>query len=139
MTIPFTAMLAATPSLGKRGIKMPNVYIIKAFSPFHDHVNGFLPKINIHRTESRFVIGPSNTLFAGVYVSTFQPGHFTGWGSEGVILQNTVEYNVKEVRAAPLQCSALSCYVLHCVAQYCIRGRLSIDQFLQISMNRGIL
>ena len=34
--------------------------------------------------ESRFVIGPPNTLFAGVYVCTFQPGNFTGWGSEGV-------------------------------------------------------
>ena len=34
--------------------------------------------------KSRFVIGPSNILFAGVYVSIFQPGNFTGWGSEGV-------------------------------------------------------
>ena len=31
-------------------------------------------------TESRFVIGP----FAGVYVCTFLPGNFTGWGSEEV-------------------------------------------------------
>ena len=42
MTIPFTAMLAAT-SLGKRPIKLPNVYIIKAFSPLHEQVKGFLP------------------------------------------------------------------------------------------------
>ena len=43
-------------------------------------------------TESGFVIGPSNILFAGVYVCTFQPGNFTSCGSEGVkgyILQNT--------------------------------------------------
>ena len=33
---------------------------------------------------SRFVMGPSNTLSAGMYVYTFQPGNFTGWGSEGV-------------------------------------------------------
>ena len=38
----------------------------------------------MHSTESRFVTGPSNTLFAGVYVCTFQPGNVTGWGSEGV-------------------------------------------------------
>ena len=34
--------------------------------------------------EIRFVIEPSNILFGGVYVCTFQPGNFTGWGSEGV-------------------------------------------------------
>ena len=34
--------------------------------------------------ESRFVTGPSNILFGGVYLCTFQPGNFTGFGSEGV-------------------------------------------------------
>ena len=38
----------------------------------------------MHGTESRFVIGPSDILFGGVYVNTFQPGNFTGCGSEGV-------------------------------------------------------
>ena len=38
----------------------------------------------MHSTESRFVMGPSNILSAGVYVYTFQPGNFTGWDSEGV-------------------------------------------------------
>ena len=38
----------------------------------------------MHSVESRFVMGPSNILFAGVYVCTFQPGNFTGCGSEGV-------------------------------------------------------
>ena len=28
--------------------------------------------------------GPSNRLFGSLYVCTFQPGNFTGWGSEGV-------------------------------------------------------
>ena len=44
--------------------------------------------IKMHSIQSRFVIGPWNILFAGVYVIyvyTFQPGNFTGWGSEGVI------------------------------------------------------
>ena len=44
----------------------------------------------MHSTDSRFVTGPSNTLFSGVYVYTFQPGTFTGWGSEGV--NNNVLY-----------------------------------------------
>ena len=40
----------------------------------------------MHSVESRFVIGPSNTLSDGVYydMCTFQPGNFTCWGSEGV-------------------------------------------------------
>ena len=42
--------------------------------------------IKMHSTESKFVIGPSNILFAGVYMCTFQPINFTGWGSEGVKL-----------------------------------------------------
>ena len=29
-------------------------------------------------------IGPENILFAGVRPCIFQPGNFTGWGSEGV-------------------------------------------------------
>ena len=40
--------------------------------------------MKMHSIQSRFVIGPLNILFAGVYVSIFQPGNFTGWGSEGV-------------------------------------------------------
>ena len=38
----------------------------------------------MHTTESRFVAGQSAILFGGVYVCTFQPGNFTGCGSEGV-------------------------------------------------------
>ena len=34
----------------------------------------------MHSVESTFVIGPSNILFGGVYLYTFQPGNFTGWG-----------------------------------------------------------
>ena len=29
-------------------------------------------------------MGPSNMLYVGVHAGPFQPGHFTGWGSEGV-------------------------------------------------------
>ena len=35
----------------------------------------------MHSIECIFVIG---LLFVGMHVCTFQPGHFTGWGSEGV-------------------------------------------------------
>ena len=36
----------------------------------------------MHNIESRFVTGPSNILFGGVHVCTFQPGNFTGGGRE---------------------------------------------------------
>ena len=38
----------------------------------------------MHSIDSRFVIGPSNILFASLYVCTFQPRYLKGWGSEGV-------------------------------------------------------
>ena len=38
----------------------------------------------MHSTETGFVIGPSNTLFDGVYACTFKPGNLTCWGSAGV-------------------------------------------------------
>ena len=37
----------------------------------------------MHSIKSRCDIEPGNRLFAGMSVH-FQPGHFTGWGSEGV-------------------------------------------------------
>ena len=77
----FTAMHAA-PSLGKRPIKSAKFGIIKAFSPFALVRERIF--IKMHSAKSRFVIGPSNILFAGMYMCTFQPGNFTGWGSERV-------------------------------------------------------
>ena len=74
-------MLAA-PSLGKLPIKVPNLKPLRlVLPPSHDPVNGFLL---MHSIGSRFVTGPSHMLFGGVYVCTFQPGNFTGCGSEGV-------------------------------------------------------
>ena len=43
-----------------------------------------MTSIKTRSIETRFVIGPSYILSAGVYVSILQPGNFTGWGSEGV-------------------------------------------------------
>ena len=43
--------------------------------------------IKTHSIESRCVIGSENILFAGSSC-IFQPGHFTGWGSEGVNRSN---------------------------------------------------
>ena len=42
--------------------------------------------IKMLNIKSRFVIGPSNILYTGMHVYTFQPGNFTGCGSEGVKL-----------------------------------------------------
>ena len=39
--------------------------------------------MKMHNIESRSVIGPSDILFGGVDVCTFQPGNFTGWGNVG--------------------------------------------------------
>ena len=55
---------------------------IKAFCPLPMSTSKDSTKM--HSIESRFVIGPSNILFAGIYVCNFQPRNFTGWGSEGV-------------------------------------------------------
>ena len=72
---PFTAKLAR-----KTTNKNAKLQIIQAFYPF---ARGMI-SIKMHTIASRFVIGPSNILFASLYVYTFQPGSFTGWGSEGV-------------------------------------------------------
>ena len=78
---PFTAMLAVS-SLGKCLITVPTLTLLTLSHPSHEYVKGLIYKMR--STESRFVIGSSNTLFAGVYVCIFQPGNLTGWGSEGV-------------------------------------------------------
>ena len=53
------------------------------FPPLHEHT---IERISTekHSIQSRLVIRPSKIQFAGVCVSTFQLGNFTGWGSEGV-------------------------------------------------------
>ena len=61
---------------------MPNLKPLRPFSPFASARERI--SIKTHSTESRFVTGPSNVLFAGAYVSTFQPGNVSSWGSEGV-------------------------------------------------------
>ena len=83
---PFTAMLGA-PSLEKRPVKVRNLKSLRLFYPFawaDERIS-----VKMHSVGSRFVIGPSNILSAGMYVFTFQPGNFTGFGSEGVKQQNT--------------------------------------------------
>ena len=60
----------------------------------------------MHSIKSRFVIGPSDILFAGVYVSVFQPGNFTGCGSEGV---NILHVNFPSI---------VSVYFVYCLLQH---------------------
>ena len=70
----------------------------------------------MHSIESRFVIGPSNILFGGVYVCTFSPGNFTGWGSEGVNNDARVFYCMPCIRhsskAEHICCAAPSISVI---------------------------
>ena len=51
--------------------------------------------VRLNSTESRFVTGPSNILFVGAYVCTFQPGNSTSWGSEGL---NTTHLSFPSLR-----------------------------------------
>ena len=67
--IPFLRPPSRFPSFAPRPDSLPS----------HEHVKGFLSKCAVLKTHLL-----SNTLFAGVYVWTFQPGSSTGWGSEGV-------------------------------------------------------
>ena len=68
---PFTAMLAES-SLGKQPIKVPlKLEIITAFFVLERARES--TSIKMHSIESRFLTGPSDILFAGVYVCTFQP------------------------------------------------------------------
>ena len=60
----------------------PNVKVLMSFFSFACACETI--SIRTHSIDSRFVIGPSNMLFTGVYVGICQPGNFTGWGSEGV-------------------------------------------------------
>ena len=45
-------------------------------------MKGFLSESTVLKVV--FPLDHQNIPFAGVYVFTFQPGNFTGWGSEGV-------------------------------------------------------
>ena len=47
----------------------------------------------MHSIESRLAVEPSNILFAGVYVGTFEPGNFKVWGSERIRYSTTCSFN----------------------------------------------
>ena len=85
-------MLSA-PSLEKRPIKVPNVKPLRPVCPFTRACEKVF--ITMPSTESEFFIGPLSILVAGVYVCTFQPGNFTGCGSEGV---NKTEKKKKKIQ-----------------------------------------
>ena len=65
---PFTASLAV-PSLGKPPIKMPDSKLLGRYAPFTGARER--TSIEMHSVESTFVTGPSDILFAGVQVCTF--------------------------------------------------------------------
>ena len=76
----------AVTSLGKRPTtELANwqaLRLLFVFSASHEHVKGFLSKCTVLAAE--LLQDHQNILFDGVYVRTFQPGNFTGWGREGV-------------------------------------------------------
>ena len=74
--------MLATLSLWKRPTKVTNWKSVPSFFLFAQACEKIF--IKMHRIKSRYVIGPWNILFAGVYVCIFQLRNVTGWDSEGV-------------------------------------------------------
>ena len=73
--------------LEKRPMKVPNLKSL-TFSPSHEHVKKILSKCSVLASHVIFVdcllAHQIIILSAGMYACTFQPGNFTGCGSEGV-------------------------------------------------------
>ena len=65
----------------------------------------------------RFVTGPSDILFTGVYVCTSQPGHFTGWGSERVNPKQRPTAVIRSFRAISLKAGKY-CYMIISLCSY---------------------
>ena len=65
-------------------MKVPNLKPLRNFFPFRMSMWKDFCQNAQYSAESRFVIGPIKWTVSGVYVCTFQPRNFTGWGSEGV-------------------------------------------------------
>ena len=72
--------VSSTLSLPCQPIKNAQFEILQPLSSFSS--SSIATKI--HSIETRFVIGLEILLYAGVHMCTFQPGSFTGWGSEGI-------------------------------------------------------
>ena len=73
-----------------------------------------LQDIQIYCLQAKFVTRPSNILFASVYVSTFQPGNFIGWGSERVN-----EHGAKGWQKSRSQRNTRTCTVTVPVCPFC--------------------
>ena len=57
----------------------------------------------MHSVESKFVMGPSNVLFAGVYVGIFQPGIFLQAVKELITSRGSVfSSSVKYIKLVPI-------------------------------------
>ena len=72
----------AALSPGKQPLKVPNLKTLTLFYPFawaRERIS-----IKMLNAESRFVLGPSNILFAGMCACTFRPRNVTSCGSKGV-------------------------------------------------------
>ena len=79
-------MLAAS-LLEKRSIEAPNLKSLRLFHLFEYERTS----TKMHNPKSRFVIGPSNMLFAGVYVCTFHPENLQSGAVKGLIITYNYE------------------------------------------------
>ena len=84
-------MLASVP-LAKRPTTVPNFKSLRLFAPFAWPRERISTKM--HCTESRFVTGPSNRLFSGVYRCTFQARKLMGAGIAQWLERRTRDWKV---------------------------------------------
>ena len=89
----------------------------------------------MHIIVSRFIVEPLNVLVAGIYTCTFQPGNFTGSGSEGDNASNAVrEMSVCSVVLCVCVCVCVCArarvYVCVCV---CMRARARVCTFVHVT------
>ena len=87
----------------------------------------------MHNIESRFVIGPENNLFIGVYTEIvymciFQPEKLTGWDSEGVsILACLIPSSIAMFPVTSQHCSTV--FKIRLPDRFCVYIPESINQY----------
>ena len=95
----------------------------------------------MHITERRLVVVPSNILFAGVYVCTFQPENLTGRGIEGVKLFFLRSFSHWYVKGFPSKRRRLKTDVLKDQGNilFCRRVRASLtSKNVQVGAVKGL-
>ena len=82
----------------------------------------------MHSVESRFVTGPLNILFSGVYVCTFHPGNFTDWVMKGLNVENeSIRLNWKKQQSSIGKGSIRAAIFIRCLG--CLNAEKRVYNF----------